>query len=216
MATAVPPQDPHGAEKPLSRIQQRNRQRILEAALEVFSAQGFRGATLDEIADCAAMSKPNMLYYFDSKEAIHVALLNTLMQEWLAPLEALDDADEPLEAIMSYVLTKLEMSRRMPRESRLFANEILQGAPRMGPHLEAGLKPLFDAKCALIRQWIDQGEIAAVDPEHLLFTIWAVTQHYADFEAQVGVLVGHSSAGWERARTHVEKMFRSLLTPRPA
>ncbi len=199
--------------KPLSRIQQRNRERILEAALDVFSAQGFRGATLDEIADRAGMSKPNMLYYFDSKEAIHVALLNALMAEWLAPLEALEAGGDPLEAVMGYVAEKLDMSRRMPRESRLFANEILQGAPRMGPHLEAGLKPLFEEKCALIRQWIAEGRIADVDPEHLLFTIWAVTQHYADFEAQVAVLTPNPAQGWTRAAAHVDGMFRTMLTP---
>ena len=37
-----------------SRIQQRNRKRILDAALEVFSRHGYRGATLDLIAEEAA------------------------------------------------------------------------------------------------------------------------------------------------------------------
>lgn len=194
----------------------RNRERILDAALDVFSSQGFRGATLDEIADRAGMSKPNILYYFDGKEAIHVALLNGLMAKWLAPLEALRDEDSPLDALMAYVATKLDMSRSMPRESRLFANEVLQGAPRMGPHLRAGLKPLFDEKCRLIRRWIEAGRIAPVDPEHLLFTIWAVTQHYADFEAQVDVLVAGQAGGWDRATAHVDGMFRTLLSPQRA
>lgn len=205
----VPPESKTA--KPRSRIQLRNRRRILDAALDVFAAQGFRGATLDEIAERAGMSKPNMLYYFDSKEAIHVALLNALMSEWLAPLERLDDADDPLEALMGYIRTKLEMSRKMPRQSRLFANEILQGAPRMGPHLERGLKPLFEEKCALIRRWIAAGRIAPVDAEHFLFTVWAVTQHYADFEAQVDVLMPDKDAAWARARSHVEGMFRAML-----
>lgn len=213
MDNAARPAQSKPDEKPLSRIQLRNRERILDAALDVFSAQGFRGATLDEIAERAGMSKPNILYYFDGKEAIHVALLNGLMAEWLAPLEALRDQDSPLEALMVYVATKLEMSRRMPRESRLFANEVLQGAPRMGPHLRAGLKPLFDAKCALITRWIEAGRIAPVDPEHLLFTIWAVTQHYADFEAQVDVLVSGQTDGWDRATAHVDGMFRKMLSP---
>ncbi|ETX30152.1 TetR family transcriptional regulator C-terminal domain-containing protein [Roseivivax isoporae] len=199
--------------RPRSRIQTRNRRRILEAALDVFSAHGFRGATLDQIADGAGMSKPNVLYYFDGKEAIHVTLLNALMAEWLAPLEALEEAEDPVEALMGYVMTKLEMSRRLPRESRLFANEILQGAPRMGPHLERGLKPLFDAKCALIRRWAAEGRIAPVDPGHFLFTVWAVTQHYADFEAQVAVLMPDGKAAWSGARRHVDGMFRGMLLP---
>lgn len=195
-----------------SRIQQRNRKRILEAALEVFSAHGYRGATLDQIATEAGLSKPNILYYFEGKEEIHVTLLNQLMHEWLAPLRAIRPEGDPLEEILAYVRRKLEMSRDLPRESRLFANEILQGAPRMGPHLESVLKPLVDRTAVVIEGWIAEGRLAAVDPRHLLFSIWATTQHYADFEAQVGVLMGARDVH-EGAGAHLEAMFRRLLMP---
>lgn len=195
-----------------SRIQLRNRKRILEAALEVFSAQGYRGATLDQIAEEAGLSKPNILYYFDDKEEIHVTLLNQLMDEWLDPLRAVDPEGDPLEELIGYVRRKLEMARDLPRESRLFANEILQGAPRMTPHLESVLKPLVNETARLIEGWIAAGKLAPVDPRHLLFSIWATTQHYADFEAQVKVLMGDADvhAG---AAAHLERMFRRLLAP---
>ena len=168
-----------------SRIQLRNRRIILDAALDVFSQHGFRGATLDQIAEASGLSKPNILYYFDGKEAIHVELLNALMAEWLGPLTDLDPDGDPLEELLGYIRRKMEMSQAYPRESRLFAGEIIQGAPRMAPHLSAGLKPLFDEKCALIRGWMDAGRLAPMDPGHLIFSIWAMTQHYADFDAQV-------------------------------
>lgn len=196
-----------------SRIQIKNRKRILDAALEVFSRHGYRGATLDQIADEAGLSKPNVLYYFGGKEDIHVTLLNQLMESWLEPLEQLDPDGEPLNEILAYVRRKVEMTREFPRESRLFANEILQGAPRMGPHLESGLKPLFDTKCAVIRGWADAGQIAPVDPRHLIFSIWATTQHYADFDAQVRVLMAGEKGVLDGAGSHVETMFRKLLTP---
>src|SRR5690606_26558775 len=110
-----------------SRIQRKNRETILDAALEVFSAHGFRGATLDQIAEVAGLSKPNLLYYFPSKEAIHVTLLSQLLDTWLAPLRALDPMGDPRTEILGYVRRKLDLSRDFPRESRLFANEILQG-----------------------------------------------------------------------------------------
>ena len=196
-----------------SRIQQRNRRKILEAALEVFSAHGFRGATLDQISDHSGLSKPNILYYFSGKEEIHLTLLNQLMETWLDPLVAMDPDGDALEELLTYVHRKLEMARDLPRESRLFANEIIQGAPRMAPHLQSGLKPLFDEKCALIRDWSAQGKIAPVDPRHLIFSIWATTQHYADFSAQVRVLVDGDA--FPDAAAHLDAMFRSLLTPRP-
>lgn len=198
--------------KPPSRIQLRNRRRILDAALEVFSQHGYRGATLDQIADAAEMSKPNLIYYFDGKEAIHVALLNALMAEWLAPLEELDAKGDPVEELLRYIRRKMEMSRAFPRESRLFANEIIQGAPRMRPHLESGLKPLFDEKCALLQGWMDAGHLPRMDPGHLMFTIWAITQHYADFEAQVAVLMPDTQAATQGAEDHVERIFRKLLS----
>ena len=111
---------------PLTRIQKRNRSLILEAALEEFSSDGFRGATLDRIAETAGLSKPNVLYYFPSKDAIYRALLIGLMQTWLDPLRHLDPDGDPVEEILGYVRLKLEMARTYPRESRLFANEIVQ------------------------------------------------------------------------------------------
>lgn len=200
-------------QKKPSRIQLRNRKRILDAALEVFSQFGYRGATLDQIAKEAGLSKPNILYYFDGKEAIHVALLNTLMETWLDPLAEMSPTGDPLEEVLSYIHRKVQMSREFPRESRLFANEILQGAPRMKPHLLSGLKPLVDEKSALLQDWMDQGKLASVDPRHLLYSIWATTQHYADFEVQVGILSAAEKDPLEGAEAYLDTMFRKLLTP---
>ncbi len=210
-AAPATPRSPSPAPKKRSRIQLRNRKRILEAALEVFSQHGYRGSTLDQIAREAGLSKPNLLYYFEGKEEIHVTLLNQLMQTWLAPLDALDPEGEPLEEMLTYIRRKMEMSRELPRESRLFANEILQGAPRIGPHFDTGLKPLFEAKSRLIGRWMAEGRLAPSDPRHLLFSIWAVTQHYADFDAQISQLVPDDPPG--AAEAFVTAMFAKMLKP---
>ena len=204
---------PDGQLKKPSRIQQRNRKRILDAALDVFSQHGYRGATLDQIAESAGLSKPNILYYFEGKTEIHVTLLNELMEAWLDPLVTLDPEGEPLAEILSYVRRKLAMAQEMPRESRLFANEILQGAPRMGPHLKSGLQPLFEEKCAVLQGWMDAGHIAHVDPRHLIFSIWATTQHYADFAVQVEVLLKGEEDAQTGAETYLTTLFTRLLSP---
>ena len=147
-----------------TRIQQEKREIILEAALEVFSANGFRGATIDQIAEQAAMSKPNLLYYFRRKEDIHEALMQRLLDTWLAPLRELDDVGDPLTELGGYIRRKLEMARDFPRESRLFANEILQGAPRIMPLLEGELKTLVDEKAAVIKSWMRSGRVAHAVP----------------------------------------------------
>ncbi|MGB7243655.1 MAG: TetR family transcriptional regulator C-terminal domain-containing protein [Sulfitobacter sp.] len=196
-----------------SRIQQRNRTRILDAALNVFSQHGYRGATLDQIATEAGISKPNILYYFDGKEEIHVTLLNRLMETWLDPLVELDEQGDPLTEILAYVHRKLDMAMDLPKESRLFAGEILQGAPRMLPHLHADLRPLFVDKCAVIQGWMDHGHIARVDPRHLIFSIWSTTQHYADFAAQVDVLIADKDRDIDGAHTFLTTLFTRLLSP---
>lgn len=201
--------------RPQTRIQKRNRAAILDAALEVFSLHGFRGATLDQIAHEAGLSKPNLLYYFPSKDAVHGALLSALMNNWLEPLEDLKSDGEPIGEIVAYVLRKLEMARVLPRESRLFANEIVQGAPRILDQIEGPLRQLVDEKAHVISGWAKEGRIAPLDPHHLIFSIWATTQHYADFDAQVrGILTPEGDGHFEQAATFLEQMYRAALHPK--
>ncbi|KIC44161.1 TetR family transcriptional regulator [Ruegeria sp. ANG-S4] len=195
-----------------TRIQKKNRAAILEAALNVFSAHGFRGATVDQIAAEAGLSKPNLLYYFPSKEAIHTALLSGLLDTWLAPLHDLDADGDPMHEILSYIHRKLQMSRELPRESRLFANELVQGAPRIHEALSHDLKTLVNEKTKILTRWMDEGKIARLHPHHLIFSIWALTQHYADFDVQVRAILGDEDP-FEGAEPFIDTLYRKLLTP---
>ncbi len=197
--------------KPRTRIQERNSKVILDAALDVFSQHGFRGATLDQIAEVAGLSKPNLLYYFSSKEAVHKTLLNRLLETWLDPLRALNPDGDPLGEVMAYVQRKLELSRDCPRESRLFANEILQGAPMMTKAISGNLKKLVDEKAAVLQTWMDQGRLARVSPHHLMFSIWALTQHYADFDVQVRAVLGEGHDPYSEAGGFLKTLFDRLL-----
>ena len=202
-----------------TRIQKENETRILLAALEVFSENGFRGATLDRIAATANMSKPNLLYYFKGKEEIHVALLTDLLDVWLAPLREIDPNGEPMDEIGSYIRRKLESSRQFPRESRLFANEMLAGAPHIGAFLQSELKQLVDEKAAIFQGWIDEGRLAPCDPRHLLFAIWSTTQHYADFSVQVRHVLGLQPGDvsyYEEAENMLGTLFLGRLVPLPS
>ena len=202
------------AQPPKTRIQRKNREAILDAALGVFSAEGFRGATLDQIADAAGLSKPNVLYYFTSKEAIYTQLLSTLLDTWLDPLREIDADGDPIEEIVGYVMRKFQMSRDFPRESRLFANEIVQGAPRILDQIQGPLKDLVDETAEVIRAWMADGRMAETDPHHLIFSIWATTQHYADFDVQVrGILAPKGSEHLDDAATFLAQMYRRTLAP---
>lgn len=191
-----------------TRIQAINRRLILDAALDVFSAYGFRGSTVDQIAEKAGMSKPNLLYYFPRKQNIYVTVLEETLTEWLGPFESINPQGDPLDELRRYIVRKLELSAKRPEASRLFANEILHGAPAITDFLKGHLKDLVDEKAAVIHRWIEEKRIAPIDPYHLIFTIWAVTQHYSDFSVQVAAVLGKRT----RAPDFYEQTARSLST----
>ena len=203
----------NGNRAPMTRIQQKNRQLILDGALDVFSANGFRGSTIDQIARAAGLSKPNVLYYFRSKDEIHKALLTRLLDMWLDPLNRFDPDGDPLDEVLGYVRSKLHMSRDFPRESRLFANEILQGAPHLTEVLEEDLKTIVDRAVAVIAGWMRKGRLASVDPHHLVFSIWSMTQHYADFDVQVRAVLGPGHDPFDEAEAFLMQLYRRLLQP---
>ena len=211
MPTA-PPKD-----RPRTRIQREKQDLLLNAALDVFSLHGFRGATIDQIAEAAGMSKPNLLYYFSSKEEIHRRLLEDMLDLWLDPLREFDAGGDPVSELRSYIRRKLEMARDFPRQSRLFANEMLQGAPHAIDVLEGELKALVDDKARVIESWMHEGKIVRTDPYHLIFSIWATTQHYADFDVQVRAVLGPARGGdarFEDAARYLEGLFLNGLVPK--
>jgi TetR/AcrR family transcriptional regulator len=175
---------------PKTRIQSQNEALILDAALDVFSVYGFRGTTIDQIAAKCGLSKPNLLYYFKNKERIYEAVLERTLALWLEPLQALDQTKDPIEELTRYIDAKLASTFARPEASRLFANEILHGAPHVASFLKGPLRELVANKAKVIRAWIAEGRLQPVEPEHLIFAIWSVTQHYADFAVQVEAVLG--------------------------
>ena len=176
-------------EKNLSRIQREKRGKIQKAALEVFSEYGLRSATLDKIATACGLTKPNILYYYSSKDQIYFEVLNGLLDEWVAPLHEISKEGEPIDELLGYMKAKLKMSKQKPKESKLFANEILHGAPLMRNILATSLRQTLDEKVAVIDHWVSEGKLANVSGYHLFFSIWAMTQHYADFDVQVKAIL---------------------------
>ncbi|PHZ85550.1 TetR family transcriptional regulator C-terminal domain-containing protein [Paremcibacter congregatus] len=177
-------------QKKRSRIQIINQQKVLDAATDIFAKYGFRGGTIDQIAEMAGMSKPNLLYYFKTKKEIYLAVLEQTLNKWLQCLQDWQVTGTPEETISNYIDTKLEFSRNHAAGSRVFANEIMEGAPILKTLLGEDLKRLVDEDTKVIKGWVKNGDIRPIDPIHLIFMIWAVTQHYADFETQIETLTG--------------------------
>ena len=173
---------------------QNKRTVVLAAALGLFSRFGLHGTSVDQIAARAGVSKSNLLYYFANKEELYVCVLRELLEVWLAPLREFSAEQDPQQAIADYIRRKLVVSRDSPDASRLFCLEMIQGAPLLRGELDGELRRIVEHKSAVIQGWIDSGRLARVDPAHLIFMLWATTQHYADFAVQVQALTGKTLA----------------------
>ena len=191
-------------------IRQQNETLILQAAEKVFAEAGFGGATMQLIADVAGLPKANLHYYFTSKEELYRKVVQNIFEIWLNAAGSMDNAPGPVEGIGAYIDAKMEISRRHANGSKVWASEVMHGAPVIQDYLETTLREWTAGRVALIQAWIDQGRMAPVNPEHLLYMLWATTQHYADFGHQIETLNGGApltDAQWRAAKASVKTMI---------
>jgi len=184
-------------------------ERILTAAESVFAEAGYGGATMQLIADLAGLPKANLHYYFATKEALYRAVVERIFRIWLKAADAMDEAAGPTEGIGAYIDAKMEISRRHPNGSKVWASEVMHGAPVIQDYLETTLREWTAGRVEVIKRWIAEGKMAPVNPDHLLYMLWATTQHYADFSHQIEVLNGRplTEADWQAAKASVKEII---------
>jgi len=195
----------HVAEAPKGLIRRANEALILSAAEKVFARAGFGGATMAAIAEASGLPKANLHYYFGSKEVLYRAVLAQILSDWLVPTHGITVDADPRTALEQYIRAKMELSAQRPDGSKVWANELLHGAPVVKELLATDLRQLTLEKVAVVKAWADAGRIAPVDGMHLFFTIWAATQTYADFDVQICAVMDQDALtekDYERATEH--------------
>ena len=183
---------------------------ILSAAEKVFAEAGFGGATMQLSADVAGLPKANLHYYFPTKESLYRQVVQNIFQIWLQAADIFDAADGPAEGIGAYIDAKMEISRRHPEGSKVWASEVMHGAPVIQDYLETTLMEWTEGRAAIIRRWTEEGRMDPIDPDHLLYMLWATTQHYADFGHQIETLNGGaplSDTQWDAAKASVKQII---------
>ena len=192
--------------RPAGRIRLKNVQAIIAAAEVEFARHGFKGTSMNTIAQNVGLPKANLHYYFNNKLGLYLAVLSNILELWDSTFNTLTVDDDPAEALERYIRAKMALSITRPHASRVFANELLHGAAEVGDLMRGELRTMVREKAAVLDGWIAAGRMAPVDSTHLFFTIWAATQTYADFEAQVCAVLGRdqlTAADHARATTHV-------------
>ena len=189
---------------------EKNIEKILAAAEMVFAEYGYSGASISKIAEMAGLPKSNIVYYFSSKELLYRTVVEDIFNVWRAAADEIHDNADPAYALGSYIDTKLELARTRPYGSKVWANEIIQGAPIVQDYLESELRSWTDERVAVINRWIKDGKIRPISGKHLLFAIWATTQHYADFKHQISTLNEGSDLSerqWEETKQAVKELL---------
>lgn len=192
-------------------IRQANEERILAAAESIFARTGFGGATMAAIAQAAELPKANLHYYFGSKEDLYRRVLARILSDWLVSTDVMTPEADPRGALEHYIRAKMALSAKRPDASKVFANELLHGAPVLHKVLSTELRQTVQNKAAVVQGWIDAGRMARVDPTHLFFTIWAATQTYADFDVQVAAVLGRKKLGHQDYARSTEHVVSLLL-----
>jgi TetR/AcrR family transcriptional regulator len=190
-------------------IRRENERAILEAAEKVFAEAGFGGATMQLIADMAGLPKANLHYYFATKEDLYRKVVQQIFEIWLDAASSFDDAPGPVEGIGAYIDAKMDISRTHPHGSKVWASEVMHGAPVIQDYLETTLRDWTEGRIAVIQRWIDEGKMQPVNPRHMLYMLWATTQHYADFGHQIQTLNDGkplTDKQWREAKSSVKDM----------
>ena len=205
-------------DRPLIKVSIRaeNERVILEAAESVFAEAGFKGATTAAIAARAGVPKANLHYYFSTKEELYRAVVERVLTAWLAAASSFDESDDPAEALARYIGAKMDLARSMPLSSRIWAAEIMRGAPAMQDFLDTTLAQWVAERSRIVRRWIAEGKMRPIEPKYLFYMIWATTQHYANAAHEMASLE-HGQAltdgQFEAAKRQVIETIIAGVTP---
>jgi TetR/AcrR family transcriptional regulator len=190
-----------------ARVRAENTRKIISAAEKVFAEKGFSGGTTQEIADEAGLPKANVHYYFPTKEGLYARVLDDILEEWKSDAAIFDTSDDPEVVFRAYIRRKFEHSFTRPYASKVWAMEIIGRGHVFDEQLKQSFLKWNRKKVSQLRKWIDEGRLAQVDPQHVMFAIWATTQHYADFEHQIRAV----NNGKPLSRAQTEKAMESVI-----
>lgn len=194
------------------KIRDRNFQIILQAAEEEFALNGYGGTSTQKIADRAGLAKANIHYYFNSKENLYLAVLDNIIHLWNDYFDEVRVEDDPATVLDKFIRSKVELAYTHPKASKLFAMEIIQGAPHIQDYIRSEMRAWVRAKASVLQQWMDQGKMRSTDPVHLIFLIWSSTQHYADFDTQVLTIMNHAEYEREMIEQIADFLSQMILT----
>ena len=205
-----------GASK--ARIRQQNEQLIISSAEKIFATYGFEGASTRQIAQLAGLPKANIHYYFETKAKLYECVLENMLKDWMQAARMFKTHGDPAVTLTNYINAKMDLARQRPYGSRVWAKEIISGAPVVGKGLATILKNWVEECVTIIDLWVKEKLILPVDAKTLLYMIWETTQHYADFDSQIIALNEGkplADADYAKQKTYVVRLILAGVGLKP-
>lgn len=191
------------------------RQRILDAALDLFGARGVEAVSLDEIAREVGVRKQTVLYWFPSKDDLVASVLEAVAAELVVVIDAAIRAasDDPLERIDAVVRAVFRPAVRRPALLGL-VREVSRLPEAQADRLRHHVRPLVDSCVGYLQLEMDKGRLRRADPGLIAALAYAtVTGIATEPEALRAVGWQPTPVGLRHLRDELRGFLRAALAP---
>lgn len=168
------------AKRPARKQQKRSiqtRQKLLDAALEAFSENGFKGTSTRDIAERAGVHHPLITYHFKNKEELWRAAADRVFSEFTAALidaRRKAESQPPRERMASMIRAYVRYAANKPALHKLMLQESSHSSSRLDWLVEMHLRPIYQSVVDELKPLQDSGVAPPGDPA-LLFNLIRVT-----------------------------------------
>jgi AcrR family transcriptional regulator len=148
------------------------RERIVNAALDLFSERSFEGASTREIAARAGVTQPLLNYHFTNKEELWRAAVDGIFAELTTALAAREEGLRGVDELTTTRLLVREFvlfSAHHPEIHRIVTQENKVDGPRMDWIVERHIRPLYDMVINRFARLVEQALMPALPPPHLYY-----------------------------------------------
>lgn len=206
-------------EAPATRNATKTRQRILDAAEDVFAARGLEGTRMAAIASLAGCNQALLYHYFSSKDDLFTAVLEQIYAKIRTAEQALDLGHlEPKAAMQRLVEFSFDYVRQNPSFIKLINDENMHGAEHLKKSADARQlnTPLVATIEGILQDGVARGEFRdGVDPIQLYITIASIAYFFTANRATLSVIfdLPDADAAFELRRAHIVDVVLGYLRP---
>jgi len=170
---------------------EQTQERLLSAAAELFSTQGYAGVSMRDIARAVGITQAAIYHHFSNKDALYIATITYLFEQYtLGISEQMSAIDDPAQRLELLIGAMLEAAEKDPRFRRIYLRELLEGdQEKLAAIAENAFIAFYEPLYTLM------GELAPdIDSQLLLFSMTGMIFHHLDAR-KLAPHLPHTAAG---------------------